>query len=167
MLSGIYIIDLPEHKRDMPLPSSSLITDPDPLTAVRQWFELLGHYCATEDYSAAHTIFAADVASFGTKAKIVSGIEPLQKNQWEGIWPNITDFRIERDSIHGGGDNRHAWGMAAWDSTGYDQQGAPFYRPGRATVVLQRRDGVWLALHTHFSLVPGTPPHTYGAGNPG
>jgi ketosteroid isomerase-like protein len=160
---GIYIIDLPEQKRDMTMVSPA-ITDPDPLTAVCQWFELLGRYCASVDYPATHAIFAADVMSFGTKASIVSGIEPLQKNQWEGIWPHISDFRIDMNSIHGGGDADYGWGMAVWNSTGYDEQGTPFHRPGRATVVLQRRDGVWLALHTHFSLVPGTPPYTYGSG---
>lgn len=162
------MIDPPEPEGDMTtLSDSSSITDPDPLNAVRQWFERLGRYCAAVDYPAAHVIFADDVASFGTRARIVTGIGPLQKNQWQGIWPNISDFRIDSHSILGGGDAEYAWGMAVWDSTGYDEQGRPFQRPGRATVVLQRRDGVWLALHTHFSLAPGTPPHTYGSGGSG
>ena len=140
----------------------SPITTADPLTAVQQWFARLSENCVSVDYSATHAIFADDVASFGTKATIVTGLEPLQKNQWEGIWPNISDFRIDLDSVHGGGHANQAWGMAVWTSTGYDKNGNAFDRPGRATVVLQRRNDIWLSVHTHFSLVPGTPPRTYG-----
>lgn len=134
----------------------------DPMVAVREWFAKLSENCASVDYAATHMIFADDVASFGTKATIVTGLEPLQKNQWEGIWPNISDFRVDLESVHGGGNDNQAWGMAVWNSTGYDEDGNAFERPGRATVVLQRREGVWLSIHTHFSLVPGTPPRTYG-----
>lgn len=138
------------------------ITVADPVEAVREWFARLGQYCAAVDYVSARALFAPDVVSFGTKARIVAGIDLLQANQWEGIWPNIRDFRIEMDTLHAGGDDRHAWGIATWTSTGFDEQGQPFHRPGRATVVLERRDGAWLAVHTHFSLAPGTPPRTYG-----
>jgi ketosteroid isomerase-like protein len=146
--------------------TDQLITTADPLDAVRQWFAHLSRNCAAVDYEATHRIFAPDVVSFGTKAKIISGLEPLQKNQWAGIWPNIRDFQVEMESIHGGGDAQYAWGIATWTSTGFDEAGQPFHRPGRATVILERRDGGWLALHTHFSLAPGTPPRTYGPANP-
>ena len=32
--------------------------------------------------------------------------------------------------------------------------GRPVTRPGRGTFVLQRRGGKWLAVHSHFSLLP-------------
>jgi ketosteroid isomerase-like protein len=139
-----------------------VITVVDPKEAVREWFSLLSRYCAAIDYESTQAIFAPDVMSFGTKAKIVSGLEPLQKNQWEGIWPNIKDFQIEMDTVHGGGEGNQAWGIATWTSTGFDEAGQAFPRPGRATVILERREDVWLAVHTHFSLAPGTPPRTYG-----
>ncbi len=132
--------------------------------AVRDWFHRLGRYCADVDYASARAIFAPDVVSFGTRADIVSGLDALQRNQWEGIWPNIRDFKIARDTIRSGGDGQHAWGVATWTSTGFDQDGQPFHRPGRATVALERRNGVWLAVHTHFSLSPGTPTRTFGPG---
>ena len=130
--------------------------------AVREWYARFGACCAAVDYESARSMFAADVMSFGTKAELVSGIDRLQENQWQGIWPNISDFTIDRESIRWGGDEQIAWGIAVWTSTGYDEAGDPFHRPGRATVVLERRDGVWLAVHSHFSLNPGTPPRTYG-----
>ena len=37
---------------------------------------------------------------------------------------------------------------------GRRDDGSTFERPGRATVILEQRDGALKALHTHFSLVP-------------
>jgi len=138
------------------------IVTSDPNAAVRDWFERLGRYCAAVDYDAAEAIFAEDVVAFGTRMDVVSGRDALRRNQWEGIWGRIRDFRINMDSIHGGGDGQHAWGAATWTSTGFHEDGRSFDRPGRCTVALERRDGTWLAVHTHFSLFPGTPPRTYG-----
>ena len=47
------------------------ITDPDAAAAVREWFARLSRYCASVDYAATQAIFAPDVVSFGTKARIV------------------------------------------------------------------------------------------------
>ena len=140
---------------------SLTITTDDPKRAIVEWFEKLGECCASVDYDSAHSIFADDVLSFGTKADIVSGLDHLQKNQWEGIWPNIRDFKIAMETIHSGGDEDHAWGIVTWTSTGYSEGGSSFDRPGRATVILERRGDRWLSVHTHFSLNPGTPPRTY------
>ena len=136
----------------------------DPAAAVRQWFQVLGRCCVAVDYESARAIFATDVASFGTKAEVVVGLGPLQRQQWEGIWPNIRDFRIDLDRIVAGGSDSVAWGIAPWTSTGFAENGTPFDRPGRATVVLERRGEGWLAVHTHFSLNPGTPARTHGPG---
>src|SRR5919106_1181098 len=142
--------------------SPGAITSADPKAAVREWFELLGKYCASVDYHSARPIFAEDVVSFGTRADIVSGLDYLQQNQWQGIWPNIQDFKIDLDSIHSDGDEHIAWGVATWTSTGFHEDGASFPRPGRATTILERRNGKWVSVHTHFSLNPGTPPRTHG-----
>ncbi len=144
-------------------PTSPPITVADPVAGVREWFDRLSRSCAAVDYNSARALFAPDVVSFGTKARIVTGLDPLQANQWTGIWPNIRDFRIEMDTVHAGGDDSYAWGIATWTSTGFDKDGNPFHRPGRATVILERSQGSWLAVHTHFSLAPGTAPRTYGA----
>lgn len=142
---------------------SGQITTTDPHVAVHEWFERLGRYCALVDYEAARAIFADDVVAFGTNMEIEAGLDSLQQNQWEGIWPNISDFRFDLGRIHVKGESERAWGVATWLSTGFDDAGRPFDRPGRATVVLERREGRWLAVHTHFSLVPGTPQRTYGS----
>ena len=139
-----------------------MITAADPKAAVAEWFRRLDKNCAAVDYAATRPIFADDVVSFGTRADIVSGLDLLQLNQWEGIWPNIEDFKINLDNIHAGGDQNMAWGVATWASTGFNEDGTFFSRPGRATTILERRDGAWVSVHTHFSLNPGTPPRTYG-----
>ena len=138
------------------------VTTSDPVDAVCQWFALMGRYCASEDYDGAEDIFAEDVVSFGTKMEIVRGRRALREGQWESIWGNITDFKMDLENVNAGGSGSQAWGVVTWTSTGYDSDHKPFSRPGRATVTLERRDGVWLAVHTHFSLYPGTPQRTFG-----
>ena len=140
------------------------ITTTDPAEAIQQWFTLLSGYCASVDYDSAESIVAEDIASFGTAMDIVTGGRALREGQWESIWENITDFKMDLDNAHARGSGDQAWGMVTWTSTGYDSDHKPFHRPGRATVTLERRDGVWLAVHTHFSLYPGTPQRTYGTG---
>ena len=142
--------------------SPKTITVADPRSAIEQWFSLLSQYCSSVDYESARAIFAPDVVAFGTRMDVVSGLDILQRNQWEGIWPNIQDFNVDPDSVHAGGGDTHAWGVATWTSTGFDEEGNSYFRPGRATIALERREGIWLAVHTHFSLYPGTPPRTFG-----
>jgi len=130
------------------------ITVDDPVAAVKEWFQLLTVYCSTVDYDSARQIFAGDVASFGTYADAVRGLDRLQKEQWEQVWPRTSGFRVLMDSVNGGGDVNVAWGMATWESTGYKEGGVEFLRRGRATAVLARSSDGWAAVHTHFSLLP-------------
>ena len=127
------------------------ITASDPAAAITEFFVLLSRHCAAGDYASMRQHVAEDVVSFGTKAAIVSGVAALQKEQWEEIWPLLTHFQVELERVHAGGAGDIAWGMAPWIS---GRRGVDGERPGRATVVLERRDGRWLAVHTHFSLVP-------------
>ena len=124
-----------------------MITAADPKAAVAEWFRRLDKNCAAVDYAAPRPIFADDVVFFGTRADIVSGLDLLQLNQWEGIWPNIEDFKINLDNIHADGDQNMAWGVATWTSTGFNEDGTFFSRPGRATTtILERRDGAWVSV---------------------
>ena len=141
------------------------VTASDPVDAVQQWFALMERYCASVDYDAAERIFAEDVVSFGTAMDIVRGRKALREGQWESIWGNITGFKMDLDNVNASGNSNQAWGVVTWTSTGYDADHKPFNRPGRATVTLERRDGVWLAVHTHFSLFPDTPQRTFGTGD--
>jgi ketosteroid isomerase-like protein len=130
--------------------------------AIHQWFQVLEGAVRRVDYAMMRQYFAPDVLSFGTRADVVSGLDALVANQWSGIWPNIRDFTINFDQLHWGASGDVAWGIAPWHSTGFHPDGRSFPRPGRATVIFERRQGKWLATHTHFSLFPGTPQSTHG-----
>ena len=138
------------------------VVSSDPIEAVQQWFALMEQCCGSVDYDGAECIFADDVVSFGTAMDIVSGRKSLREGQWESIWGNISNFKMDLDNVHAGGSGNQAWGVVTWTSVGFDGNHEPFYRPGRATVTLERRDGIWLAVHSHFSLYPGTPQRTFG-----
>jgi ketosteroid isomerase-like protein len=130
--------------------------------AIRAWFEALQRCVAAVDYDSARSLFVDDAIGFGTRAHLAVGRGALEASQWAAIWPNIRDFRFNLDQLRSGADGDLGWGIVTWDSTGFDQVGAPYERPGRATVIFVRREGAWQALHTHFSLYPGTPPRTFG-----
>lgn len=130
------------------------ITPDDPRRAVEEWFQLLTTYCSSVDYASARHIFADDVASFGTFADAVRGLDLLQARQWEQVWPKTKGFHVLMDTVHGGGGVDTAWGMGTWESIGFKAGGEEFLRRGRATVVLRRSNGRWAAVHTHFSLFP-------------
>ena len=137
------------------------VTEPDE-RAIRGWFESLQRCVGAVDYAAARPLFVDDAIGFGTRAHLAVGRETLEASQWRGIWPNIRDFRFDLDQLQSGVDGDLGWGIVTWSSTGFDERGEPFERPGRATVIFLRREGAWRALHTHFSLFPGTPPRTFG-----
>ena len=130
--------------------------------AIRAWFESLQRCVGAVDYESARALFVEDAIGFGTRAHLAVGRDTLEADQWSGIWPNIRDFRFNLDQLRAGADGDLGWGIVTWESTGFDENGQPYDRPGRATVVFVRRDGAWRALHTHFSLRPGTPPTTHG-----
>lgn len=130
--------------------------------AIRDWFQTLERSVRQIDYPTMRRHFAPDVLSFGTRADVVSGLDALVANQWSGVWPNIRDFTIDFAQLHWSVSGELAWGIAPWHSTGFHPDGAPFSRPGRATVIFECRQGQWLATHTHFSLFPGTPQTSHG-----
>jgi ketosteroid isomerase-like protein len=136
--------------------------DADVAIQIRAWFEALQRCVRAVDYATARAIFAPDVVSFGTRADLVRGLDALQAQQWSGVWPTIADFAFDLERLHAEGNDDIAWAAVAWTSTGFHEDGTPFARPGRATVAFARRDGRWLATHTHFSLNPGTPARSHG-----
>jgi ketosteroid isomerase-like protein len=85
---------------------------------------------------------------------MVEGLEQVLERQWRPVWPRIRDFTIDVDKARGAVEGERGWVAARWDSRGVRADGATFPRPGRLTVLFTRRDGRWLATHTHFSLSP-------------
>ncbi|MFN8522506.1 MAG: nuclear transport factor 2 family protein [Chloroflexota bacterium] len=121
---------------------------------VRAWFDELVACVAAVDYPRGRTLFASDAIGFGTYGAMLEGLDSLQSGQWQNIWPRTRDFAFRPDSIRWGADGETAWGLGLWTSTGFDPEGKPFPRYGRATVIFARRQGRLVALHTHLSLDP-------------
>ncbi len=134
----------------------------DQLEELREWYRQWGVCVAAVDFESAKPLFSDKVTGFGTYAEFVHGLDALYGEQWSKIWPKISDFRFNVEHLVGEVHGDAAWAAVPWSSTGYHENGEPFDRPGRATATYIKKDGKWLGTHTHFSLKPGTPPHTYG-----
>jgi ketosteroid isomerase-like protein len=131
---------------------------------LRGWLECFANAVRARDPSAAAQLFRPRVIGFGSVARSTTSLEELQSQQWATIWPRSTGFAFEADPwVALSGDGCTVVIAAQWTSTGYHADGQQFERPGRCSLVLLRasRDATWLAAHSHFSLVPGTPPVTF------
>jgi len=131
-----------------------LATSADPLAPIRAWLSRWEACVRAADFEGGRRLCAPDLVAFGTVAYVVEGIERVMEEQWRHVWPRIRDFTIRVDEARGAVVDGAAWVAAPWDSTGVRGDGTTFVRPGRLTIALARRDGRWLATHTHFSLSP-------------
>ena len=128
------------------------------LTEIARGFLLEMQDCVRAvDYERARSLFAEDVIAFGTFAAVVEGRERLERDQWRNIWPTIREFTFRLDELHCLGTTEALCVVLPWDSTGRRAEGESFSRPGRATLLLVRRDNRWVAAHSHFSLAPAPP----------
>jgi ketosteroid isomerase-like protein len=130
------------------------------------WLEEWANYVRARDFVAARALFHPDVLGFGTHMRVVQGLEHLERDQWRNVWGTIADFRFLQEELRCGvsADGLQAWALVPWASTGFHEDGTPFERPGRATVLFTRPDASarWRAFHTHISLAPGTPQRSFG-----
>jgi ketosteroid isomerase-like protein len=137
---------------------------PDDAAAVAAWFDTLAAHVRDVDFIGARPIFASDMIAFGTFTDFMTGREAVEQQQWRNVWPHIDNFCFRPDvRALVSPDRLQAVGMAIFDSTGYRQDGTPYDRPGRATVVFVRADVAsrWLAQHTHLSLFRDVPTRSF------
>jgi ketosteroid isomerase-like protein len=134
---------------------------PDARTEALEWLRTFEAACRGRDFAAGRRLFAPDAVAFGTDATAVRGLDDIEREQWRQIWPRISDFRFEdHPTVAGGGDS--AWIAATWSSGATAPDGTPFTRHGRATFNLERREGCWLAVHSHVSLLPSQSDSAHG-----
>ena len=140
--------------------------DPDDLERVKVWFRRLSEHVQAVDFAGARPLFAADMIAFGTFENFITGREAVERAQWRNVWPVTSGFRFRADAIRAivSPDRLFAVGMGVFDSTGYNEDGTPYERPGRTTVALSRhRVGEdWVADHTHMSLFRDVPSRSFG-----
>lgn len=125
------------------------------------WLRTFEAACRRRDFDEGRRLFAPDAVAFGTYATAVHGLDNIEREQWRQIWPRIRDFRFEETpTVAGSGDS--AWIAATWSSGATGPGGQPITRHGRATFNLARRDGRWLAVHSHVSLLPSQSEDAHG-----
>jgi ketosteroid isomerase-like protein len=124
-----------------------------------KWLETFAGFVREVDYASARPLFHPDVLAFGTHNDVIPGIEQWIATQWDKVWPKTSDFRfvLEQTSTLASPDGQMAIVIAPWTSTGYHEDGKPFPRPGRATMVFSRNGDGWLCTHSHMSLNRGVP----------
>jgi len=96
---------------------------------------------------------------------LVKSLSAWTERQWDNVWPRTAEFRFDlaNTMVMASPDGAMAVAIAPWRSTGFHENGLPFDRPGRATIVLARQtDGRWLGVHSHMSLARGVPQDSYG-----
>jgi ketosteroid isomerase-like protein len=138
----------------------------DDVALVRRWFQRLQMCVQTVDFVGSRLLFAEDMITFGSYTAFTLGRDATEAEQWRHVWGRIDQFRWRLDDLRTiiSGDRLTAVAMAVFESTGYTEDGKPFDRPGRATVVFGRQAvrEEWVAQHTHVSLFPGTPSRSFG-----
>jgi ketosteroid isomerase-like protein len=141
-------------------------TREEDIALIRRWFQRLADHVQAVDYVGARPLFAENLIAFGTFANFVIGRDATEKEQWRNMWGTIDHFRCRLNDMSAiiSADRLTAAGMAVFDSTGYREDGTPYDRPERATVVFGRSaiGEDWVALHTHFSLFRDVPARSFG-----
>ncbi|MBI3637372.1 MAG: nuclear transport factor 2 family protein [Candidatus Rokubacteria bacterium] len=149
-LESIYLRDPDDNLIEI----SNEVEQPDPIAPLRAWLTAWQERVRAVDFAGGRALCAPDVFGFGTYAEFVDGLDAVEAGQWRHIWSTIRDFTIDAERARGAIAGDRAWVAAMWTSRGTRPDGSTFPRPGRCTVAFERRDGRWLAVHTHFSLTP-------------
>jgi ketosteroid isomerase-like protein len=129
-----------------------------------EWLETFSAYVRAVDYQSARPLFHPDILAFGTHRDVLPSLDAWVNTQWDNVWPKTDDFRFDLAGAHVlvSDDGGTAVVIATWTSTGFDPEGSPFDRPGRATIVFHKFDGRWLGVHSHLSLNRGVPQTSHG-----
>jgi len=128
---------------------------------VSTWLTEFEAAVRARDFATGRRMFAPDAVAFGTWARAVTGLDNIEREQWHNVWPRIRNFHFEEQpTVRATGDS--AWLAASWSSDATGPDGTPFERHGRATFILGRRDGRWVAVHSHVSLLPSQSEEAHG-----
>jgi ketosteroid isomerase-like protein len=123
-------------------------------SSIHTWLEGFSQAVRDRDFKAGRSFFSDDVVGFGSAAKRCDGLHSLEENQWRQVWSVTTGFKFDLASVASGGKGDMAWAACSWQSFGTMPNGEPLLRRGRSSFVLRKQDGRWLAVHSHFSLMP-------------
>lgn len=119
-----------------------------------EWLQQFARCVRERTYDEARPLFDDGVFSFGTVAHAAQGLDDLVARQWREVWDVTEGFDFDYEHAQCWNDGRLACIAAPWSSTGCREDGTAFDRRGRATLTLRNVDGVWKAVHSHFSMNP-------------
>ena len=145
----------------LPLPEA----DDGTSAEVKDWLARFAACVREVDYAAAYPFWHEGIVIFGTYQELVRSRRAWTETQWDNVWPRTADFAFDLANtlVLASPDGAMAVAVAPWTSTGFHTDGAPFDRPGRATIVLARQpDGRRLGVHSHMSLQRGVPQDSHG-----
>lgn len=145
----------------LPMPEAGAATT----AAIHDWLTRFAASVRAVDYAAAYEFWHNDIVIFGTHQELVRSRQRWTDTQWDNVWPRTADFAFDlaNTSVLASPGGTMAIVISPWTSTGFHKDGAPFPRPGRATIALMKQpDGRWLGVHSHMSLGKGVPQDSYG-----
>lgn len=119
-----------------------------------EWLVAFAATVRARDLEGGRRLFAVEASGFGTVTVRYRGLDALVEEQWSQVWHRTRDFRFDHDPEAWSGAGLH--GVAAtWSSRA--EGGIDRLRRGRATFVLRAgHDSALRAVHSHFSMAPGT-----------
>ncbi|WP_428488159.1 YybH family protein [Rhodopila sp.] len=128
------------------------------------WLEAFSSHVRAVDYASARPFFHPEILAFGTHQDVLPSLEAWVNTQWDNVWPKTDDFRFDLAATHVlvSDDGTLAAVVSPWTSTGFHADGSRFDRPGRATIIFHKTNGVWLGVHSHLSLNRGVPQSSHG-----
>ena len=132
---------------------ATVVAVESPVQEIQEWLRNFARAVREVDYATGRTMFADDVVSFGSINEMLEGLDELESRQWRNVWGVTRGFDFDYSSIRCRADGEQAWAVGLWSSQGRNHKGW-FNRQGRSTFIFERRDGRWVAVHTHFSMVP-------------
>ena len=124
--------------------------------AVRTHLERVQTCVQNMDYDGVRDLIPDDGLYFGSVAVQARGYKELRSNQFEKVWPNISEFSILEDSISIRAYESVAWATCLFESRGSDPNDLS-KRRGRMPFVFELRDNQWVMAHSHDSLFPTMP----------
>jgi ketosteroid isomerase-like protein len=122
--------------------------------AATDWLKAFAQAVRDRDFEAGRRCFEDHAMGFGTVCVRADGVAELEQRQWRAVWPVNEGFDFDYDDVRVFGGKDTLTVATCWRSTGLPGSRQLGVRCGRASLVLQRRDGVWRAVHSHFSLDP-------------
>lgn len=123
---------------------------------LQSWLMEFASAVRDRNYEPARELFHVDVTGFGTVSDRYVGIDELQQQQWQPVWDRTEGFEFDLAETDYWADGELHVVITVWSSVGVAADGGRRLRRGRATLVLSESVDGFKALHTHFSMAPGS-----------